>query len=654
MAFGKSIERLFVDIIGNNEKLKKALKQSDSAINEFARNTSRTLNSVGSSFTNLGRKATTALTLPLLGIAAAATKIGIEFETQFNKVIALTNATEDEVKALREEIKRLGAETPFTARQVAEAFQFLALAGFSAAEAIQAAEGTLQLAQAGSLDLASAADIATNILKAFRLEVEDLGRVNDVLAFTASNANTNIQEFSEAAKIAAPVAAELNIPIEELSTSIGFLADAGIKGSLAGTALRRGLLNLSAPTEAQAAEMERLNINAFDLEGNFVGLNNIIGELEVGLEGATQEQKAQTLELLFGARAVSSFAVLLNDGKEKLDDFTEALENSNGEAKRMAETNMQGAPGAVARFKSSLEALFITISEQILPILTIFLDEVLTPFVLELGRADEATIQFAIKIALLAASIGPLLLGVGALFKLLAFGINIFLGVGQAIRFVSIGLQLLFAAVGTTSGGLIILLAVLIPILLANEEFRDLLFSLLLVLIDILKPILRLVTILLDLLLPVLIDLVDILVPLLEIGLIPVIKGLQFLAPVLEHIVDEFELWFNVIGKILSPLKKLGEQLGLISEEATELAGTDVGVGVDFNADSLPSFDNIGIGGLFGGSNDIPAPQTDEEIAAMYTHQFNYYGVTSEEQLAQTKRDMQDLLDQQTAELGSD
>ena len=653
MAFGKSIERLFVDIIGNNTNLKKALKQSDSAINEFARNTSKKLNDVGASFTNLGRKATTALTLPLLGIAAAATKIGIEFETQFNRVIALTNATEEETKALRTEIKRLGAETPFTTRQVAEAFQFLALAGFSAAEAIEAASGTLELAQAGSLDLATAADIATNVLKAFRLEAEDLGRVNDVLAFTASNANTNIQEFAEAAKIAAPVAAELNIPVEELATQIGFLANAGIKGSLAGTALRRGLLNLSAPTEQQAKELAKLNINTFDLEGNFVGLNNVIGELEKGLAGSTQEQKAQSLELLFGARAVSSFAVLLNEGKDSLDDFTDSLEESEGTAARIAETNLQGAPGAVARFKSALEALFLTLSEQILPVLTTFLNEILTPLVIELGKADDATVQLAIKIGILAASLGPLLLGVGLLFKILAFGINIFLGLGQAIQIVSAGLKLLFVALGTASGGLLVLLAVLIPLLLANEEFRALLFSLLAVFLDLLKPLLRFVKILFDLLLPILTSLIDILVPLIEIGLIPFIKVLQFLTPTLEFLVDAFELWFGVLKKIYSPLKKVGELLGIFSKDAKELAGTDVGVGFNVDEFSLPDFGNIGIGGILGGNNN----DNNEDLslngeAQGINNEFNYYGITSEEATLQTKRDMEDIMNEQAAQIG--
>ncbi len=664
------IERLFVDIIGKNDKLNQALKDSDNKIKEFARNTSATLNKVGSRFQQLGRQITTAVTLPLLGIGIAATKIGVEFETQFNRVIALTNATEEETKALREEIKRLGAETPFAAREVAQAFQFLALAGLSANEAIIAAEGTLQLAQAGALDLASAADIATNVLKGLRLEVTDLGRVNDVLAFTASNANTNVLEFAEAAKIAGPVAAELNISVEELATQIGALADAGIKGTLAGTALRRGLLNLTAPTSQQADELERLNINIFDAEGNFLGFNKVIGQIEQGLAGATQEQKAQTLSLIFGARAVSSFAVLLNEGEESLSAFTEELENAEGTAARIAETNLRGAPGAFARFKSAVEALFITISESLLPVLTILLETYITPLVVELGKAEASTIKLAIAISLLVASIGPLLIGLGVSIKILGAVFGLFSALIGSAQFLVAAFKGIGIAASGIGGPLTILLAVLIPLLLANEEFRNLLLQILSVFLSLISPIIEVVSALVNLLLPIINILIAGMVPLLRLALLPTLKIFSLIAQILPHVANGLDKLAEGVKVIIKPFAELAKLLGIIADEADNIAGIEKPkLGIDFENSGLPSFDSLGIdfSSIFGNG---ASPQTEvvetqnqqlpnpllpiggEQVPT--TIEINQYGVTSEEQTALTLQAIQEALREEQAKLGVD
>ena len=227
-----------------------------------------------------------------------------DFSQAMSTVKAVSKATDEQFKELRDTAKDLGATTRFTATQAAEGMLFLSRAGFDANEVLGSIEGTLQLAQAGALDLGRAADIASNILKGFRLEVSDTSRVVDVLALAANSTNTNVEQLGDAMKFVAPVAAGLGVSLEEATAAAGALSNAGLQASLAGTGLRRVLSELESPSVKTAKTLTALGVGTEEVRVSQVGLVAALERLkEAGVDTGL------ALEI-FGDRGGPAFEVL--------------------------------------------------------------------------------------------------------------------------------------------------------------------------------------------------------------------------------------------------------------------------------------------------------------------------------------------------------
>ncbi len=201
------------------------------------------------------------------------------FEQTLATVRGITGATEAQFVALREEAQRLGATTRFSGTEAGEGLIFLSRAGFTAEESIAVLEPTLRLAQAGALGLGEAADISTNVLAGFGLQVDQATRVVDILALTSNSANTNVSQLGQALSFVAPVAASLGVSIEETSAAIGVLSDAGIQSTRAGTGLRRVLSSLINPTGEAADLIRSFGLNLEDVNPQTVGLSTAITRL---------------------------------------------------------------------------------------------------------------------------------------------------------------------------------------------------------------------------------------------------------------------------------------------------------------------------------------------------------------------------------------
>jgi TP901 family phage tail tape measure protein len=297
-----------------------------------------------------------------LGIRAVADSIRTfaEFDDVMRQVGAVTGATAGQLQKMTDTALELGKTTRFTSSQAAEGFRLLGMAGFEAEEAISALPGVLNLAAAGSIDLGTAADIATNVLSGFGLEVEHLGQVNDVLVKTFTSSNTTLSELGEGFKLVGPIAKGLGANFEDLFASLGRLGDAGLKGTLAGTALRGALNALFNPTNQERELMEQLaarigqtSLEIKDANGNFVGFAKVIEQLErAGLRG--EEALA-----LFGQRAGPGMAALLEVGSEELEKFKNQLDAAGGTADRIAKQMEEGIGGAIREVKSALEGVKI-------------------------------------------------------------------------------------------------------------------------------------------------------------------------------------------------------------------------------------------------------------------------------------------------------
>ena len=294
-----------------------------------------------------------------------AVKTGMDFEAQMSRVKAISGATGEEFAKLKEQAKQLGADTAFSATEAAQGMENLASAGFSTSEIIAAMPGMLDLAASSGEDLASSADIAASTLRGFGLEASSAGHVADVLAKNAAETNAAVADTGEAMKYVAPVAKSMGIEFEETAAAIGIMADAGIKGSQAGTTLRGALSRIAKPTKAMQETMDSLGLSFYDSNGKMKSLADITEMLETKMSGLTDEQKNQALVTLFGQESLSGMMALMDRGSGEVRKLTDEYKNCDGSAKDMAKTMQDNLSGAVEEFGGSVESLGIEIFENI-------------------------------------------------------------------------------------------------------------------------------------------------------------------------------------------------------------------------------------------------------------------------------------------------
>lgn len=322
---------------------------------------------IGSAISKIGslaskglKVATVAITgtaAALGGVAAAAIKVGSDFESQMSRVKAISGATGEEFEQLKEQAMQLGADTSFSASQAAEGMENLAAAGFTTSEIMSAMPGLLNLAAASGEDLASSSDIAASTLRGFGLAASDAAHVADVLAANANRTNSSVADTGEAMKYIAPLARAAGLSLEETAAAIGIMANAGVNGSQAGTSLRGALSRLSKPTKDMSEAMDELGISFYDSNGKMKSLTEQVGMLRQATEGMTDEQKNNYLVTLYGQEALSGMLALINEGEGSLGELTNAYKNCDGAAKEAAETMQDNLSGALEQLSGSAETL---------------------------------------------------------------------------------------------------------------------------------------------------------------------------------------------------------------------------------------------------------------------------------------------------------
>ena len=306
-----------------------------------------------------------------VGVAAAAgVALSIssftDFQTSLNNVKAVSQATVAEMALFEQQALDMGASTKFSAQEAADAQAFLAMAGLSVQQSLAALPGTLQLAAAGQMDLAAAADLTTNVMSGYRLVVGDIPRINDVLATTAAAANTNVAQMGDAMSYVAPVAAAVGIKFEEASAALGRLASNSMAGERGGTALRGILIKLMTPSASLEAITGKYSIALKDVSGNLLPLNEILGEFNA------KGVKSEEVLAHFGARAGPAMLALLAEGGESLRGYAENLEDVGDAAKIMAETQQEGIVGVMTNMSSAASTLSIIIGRELEPAFTVF------------------------------------------------------------------------------------------------------------------------------------------------------------------------------------------------------------------------------------------------------------------------------------------
>jgi TP901 family phage tail tape measure protein len=294
---------------------------------------------------------------------------GMDFDSQMSTVAAISGATGEEFEILRAKAQEMGATTAFSATESAQAMEYMAMAGWKTTDITNGLAGVMNLAAASGEDLATTSDIVTDAMTAFGMSADQSTYFADVLAQTATNANTNVGMMGETFKYVAPLAGTMGYNIEDMSAAIGLMANAGIKGSQSGTSLRNIITNLASPTDTVAGAMDDLGISLTDSDGKTKSFGETLSDLRISFADLDEVQKTQYASAIAGKEGMSGLLALINSSDEDFDKLTDSIKNCTGASEKMAEIRLDNLEGDVTLFKSALEGAQIAISDKLTPVL---------------------------------------------------------------------------------------------------------------------------------------------------------------------------------------------------------------------------------------------------------------------------------------------
>lgn len=312
----------------------------------------------------------------LRDLAEEVVKTGAEFESKMSNVKAISGATGEEFEALKTKAEEMGATTKFTASETADAFSYMAMAGWKANDMIAGIDGILNLAAASGEDLATTSDIVTDAMTAFGLSADKANHFADVLAVASSNANTNVGMMGETFKYVAPVAGSLNYSIEDTAEAIGLMANSGIKASQAGTALRSIITRLSTDAGASSKSLgalgiltEKLGVEFYNADGSARDFGDVLAETREKWKDLTDEQQTAFGKQIAGQEAISGWLAIMNAAPADIDKLKNSIENCDGAAQNMAGTMIDNLSGDMTIFESAVDGAKIALSDKLNPAL---------------------------------------------------------------------------------------------------------------------------------------------------------------------------------------------------------------------------------------------------------------------------------------------
>lgn len=416
-----ALQREIVQTEQDLKSLETQANQSATAVQKIA-SAGEKIKTAGDNISNAGQKLLP-VTGAVAGLGTAAVTTAANFESSMSQVQATMGITKDSMSTvdgqsvntmdtLSKLAKKMGAETAFSASECAEALNYLALAGYDTQQMCDTLPTVLNLAAAGDIELASASDMVTDAMSALGMGVDEAGTMVDQMAKTASTTNTSVAQLGEGILTIGATAKSIKGGTAELNTALGILANNGIKGAEGGTHLRNIILSLQNPTDKAALAMEQLGLQVYDSEGNMRSMNDILGDLNSGMDGMTAAEKSNIIGKIFNKTDLSSVNALLANTGSTWDDLQKSISNSGGAAGQMADTQLDNLQGQITILKSALEGLAISFGELLMPAIKQIVGWV-QKFVDWLNSLDDGTKKTVVTIALLAAALGPVLIVVG-------------------------------------------------------------------------------------------------------------------------------------------------------------------------------------------------------------------------------------------------
>lgn len=288
---------------------------------------------------------------------------GMDFEAGMSRVKAISGATADDMERLTEKAKEMGAKTKFSAVESAEAFGYLAQAGWKTEQMIDGIDGVMNLAASDGIELADASTIVADALTAMGYKAKDAGRFANVLAVASAESNTNVAMMGESFKYAAPLAGVLGYSMEDVATALGLMANSGIKAETAGTSLRSLFTNLSKPSDACAEAMEKYGISLTRANGEAIPLHELLDNLRATFAGLSEAEQTALASTLAHKTGMSGLLAIMNASEEDFNTMTAAMYEAEGAAEQMATTMQDNLAGDIEKLGGAFDTLAISISD---------------------------------------------------------------------------------------------------------------------------------------------------------------------------------------------------------------------------------------------------------------------------------------------------
>ena len=472
------------EIVETENELKRLETEAKNANSELAKigEAGQVLQNVGDKISGAGEKLLP-VTAGVTALGTAAVKTASDFDSAMSKVAAVSGATDDDLQALRDKAREMGAKTKFSASEAAEAMNYMAMAGWKTNDMLSGIDGIMNLAAASGEDLATTSDIVTDALTAFGLTAADSGHFADVLAATSSNANTNVSMLGESFKYCAPIAGALGFSCEDTAEALGLMANAGIKSTQSGTSMRSIMTALSGDVKFCSAAFGEMEIATSNSDGSMRSLSDILADCRVAFDQMSESEKASAAETLVGKNAMSGFLALMNAAPADIDKLSSAIANCDGTSLSMAETMQDNLAGQLTILKSQLEELAISFGEILMPVIREMITKI-QGFVDKLNALDPATKQTILKIGLMAAALGPLLIVIGKTISSIGSMMTFVSKIPTMIAGAKTAFSTLGAAIGSISAPVVAVVAVIAVLVAAfvhlwntNEDFKNSILS---------------------------------------------------------------------------------------------------------------------------------------------------------------------------------
>lgn len=472
------------EIVETENELKRLKSEAKNANSELAKigEAGQVLQNAGDKISGAGEKLLP-ITAGVTALGTAAVKTASDFDSAMSKVAAVSGATGDDLQALRDKAREMGSKTKFSASEAAEAMNYMAMAGWKTNDMLSGIDGIMNLAAASGEDLATTSDIVTDALTAFGLTAQGSGHFADVLAAASSNANTNVSMLGESFKYCAPIAGALGFSCEDTAEALGLMANAGIKSTQSGTSMRSIMTALSGDVKFCSAAFGEMEIATSNSDGSMRSLSDILADCRVAFDQMSESEKASAAKTLVGKNAMSGFLALMNAAPADIDKLSSAIANCDGTSLSMAETMQDNLAGQLTILKSQLEELAISFGEILMPVIRDIITKI-QGFVDKLNALDPATKQTIIKIGLMAAALGPLLIVVGKTLSSIGSMMTFISKIPTMIAGAKTAFSTLGAAIGGISAPVVAVVAVIAVLIAAfvnlwntNEDFKNSILS---------------------------------------------------------------------------------------------------------------------------------------------------------------------------------